>query len=346
MPDFWSHCGFHLLDRLADGRLGVTDDFLRAYVERPEMQPVEESCAAERALHAALVRNPREAVSAKRLGELADGDARDNYRVLLDLRDRLVAARAVEDCYLAMFAGAPEGSTPQDAIAAVPPMFLDQLVQVVLRGLLDGDPDPMRVRAAELLFRPQSAMLEDGAVLLGDLETIAMVRQGGAYGDLGRLVAEAQTPLRRVEMDVLTTDNAALYWGRDERHDTVLDITFARPGLDALARVLEAWIVHFTGAAVSIQPVAQISDQRWVWHIGLDPQANAILNDLYDGAEVSDERLARILALFRLEFDDPSLMLPRVKGRPVYLAAAMDDGGTLRLKPQNLLVNLPLAAQA
>ena len=61
---------------------------------------------------------------------------------------------------------------------------------------------------------------------------------------------------------------------------------------------------------------------------------------------MSDERLARILALFRLEFADPTLMLPRVKGRPVYLAAAMDDGGTLRLKPQNLLVNLPLAAQA
>lgn len=42
MPDFWSHCGFHLLERLADGRLGVTDDFLRAYVERPEMRPVDE----------------------------------------------------------------------------------------------------------------------------------------------------------------------------------------------------------------------------------------------------------------------------------------------------------------
>ena len=62
MPDFWSHCGFHLLERLADGRLGVTDDFLRAYVECPEMRPVAESCAAERALHGALARNPREAV--------------------------------------------------------------------------------------------------------------------------------------------------------------------------------------------------------------------------------------------------------------------------------------------
>ena len=164
--------------------------------------------------------------------------------------------------------------------------------------------------------------------------------------NLGRLVAEAQTPLRRVEMDVLTDENAAIYWSRDERHDTVLDITFARPGLDALARVLEAWIGHFTGAAVSIQPVAKISDERWVWHVGLDPQASAILNDLYDGADVDDERLERILALFRLEFADPSLMLPRVKGRPVYLAAAMDEAGTLRLKPQNLLVNLPLAVRA
>ncbi len=50
--------------------------------------------------------------------------------------------------------------------------------------------------------------------------------------------------------------------------------------------------------------------------------------------------------VFRLEFADPSLMLPRVAGRPVYLAMAMDESKMLRLKPQNLLVNLPLAARA
>ena len=36
-------------------------------------------------------------------------------------------------------------------------------------------------------------------------------------------------------------------------------------------------------------------------------------------------------------------MLPRVAGRPVYLALAMGEDKTVRLKPQNLLVNLPVA---
>lgn len=58
------------------------------------------------------------------------------------------------------------------------------------------------------------------------------------------------------------------------------------------------------------------------------------------------DRLAGILALFRLEFKDPSLMLPRIARRPVYLAMAMDDDEMLRFKPQNLLVNLPLAPDA
>ena len=41
----------------------------------------------------------------------------------------------------------------------------------------------------------------------------------------------------------------------------MLDLGFARPGLDALCRVLEAWVQHFTGAGVSIQPVQKITDE-------------------------------------------------------------------------------------
>ena len=39
-------------------------------------------------------------------------------------------------------------------------------------------------------------------------------------------------------------------------------------------------------------------------------------------------------------------MAAGVAGRPVYLAMATTPEGTLRLKPQNLLVNLPLAERA
>ena len=54
-------------------------------------------------------------------------------------------------------------------------------------------------------------------------------------------------------------------------------------------------------------------------------------------------RLARLLSLFRLEFRDPRVMPESIAGRPVYLALCMNEAGVLRFKPQNLLVNLPLA---
>ena len=86
-----------------------------------------------------------------------------------------------------------------------------------------------------------------------------------------------------------------------------------------------------------------IDDERWVWHVGLDAEASGLLNDLYNHVEIDDARLSRLLCLFRLEFADPADMRPAIAGRPVYLAMAMDDGQRLKLKPQNLLLNLPLA---
>ncbi|MFQ5783576.1 MAG: DUF6352 family protein, partial [Alphaproteobacteria bacterium] len=290
MTDFWRHSGYHLLTRRADGRLAVTDDFLRAYLERPEMRPVPESCDAERALHAALMANPREAVSPARLARLADAEARENYRVLLAFRDRLIAADTVEDGYLGLF---------REARVEIPPMFVDHLVHVVVRGMLEGA-DALRARAGEFLFRAQKMTIHEGRVMAADLETVEMYAASGGFGDLGRLLIETGTAPRRVDLDVLGEANADDYWRRDERHDTVLDVTFAAPGLDALARVLETWIRHFTDADTSIQPVASIRDERWVWHVGLDAEATAILNDLYNGADVDEERLARLLALFRL----------------------------------------------
>ena len=124
----------------------------------------------------------------------------------------------------------------------------------------------------------------------------------------------------------------------------MLSLDFAGPGLDALCRVLEAWVRHFLETPVRIQPVQEIRDERWSWHIGLEAEGTALLNDLYNGKEVDEARLARLLSLFRLEFEEPSVMLPKLAGRPVYLAMCMTEAGSLRLKPQNLLFNLPIAA--
>ena len=122
MPDFWRDSGYHLLTRTAEGRLAVGDDFLRAYFRRPEMRPVEESCPAERTLHQALIANPREAVSDRRLAGLADPDARENYRLVLNFRDRLVAASTIEECYLQNFLQPPD-LQPPGAGAAIPPLL-------------------------------------------------------------------------------------------------------------------------------------------------------------------------------------------------------------------------------
>ena len=335
MPDFWRSSGFHLLARNASGQLAVTDDFLRAYLLRPEIRPVEESCARERALHGALIESPRRAVAAGEIDALVDGDARDNYRAVLSFRDLLVAAGTVEGCYLDIF---------RSETVAIPPLFIDQMAHVILRNVLDGCDDAFRLRAGELFFRPQKVSLPEGAIMLADEEIVEMHAETGGFGNLGRLIAEAQTELRGIDLDVLNDDNAASYWERDERHDMVLDLGFGRPGLNALCRVIEAWIAHFLGAETTIEPVGTIRDDRWVWHVGLDATSTALLNDLYNGVEVGEDRLRGLLSLLRLNFRDPSLMRPDLAGRPVYMGLAMDRNSIVRLKPQNVLVGLPLAA--
>ena len=344
MRDFWKSSGFNLLERDGDGHLGVTDDFLRAYYLRPEMHPVEESCEVELALHQELMAAPRMEVAESRLAGFADADARENYRLVLAFRDRLTAAGTLEAAYLSIFETPMAAGGEAAREAPVPPLFVDQLVHAILRGILDEADDPLRARAGECLFRAQSVNIVDSAIMAADAETVDMHAASGGFGSLGQLVAESQTPIRSIDLDVLGEDNAATYWGRDESHDTVLDLSFTRPGLDALCRVLEAWIAHFLGVAVSIQPVQEISDQRWVWHIGLDAEASALLNDLYNDADIEDGRRERLLSLFRLDFADPAAMRPDIAGRPVYLGMAMNPDRILRLKPQNLLVNLPVGA--
>jgi hypothetical protein len=303
---------------------------------RPEIHPVEESCAAERALHAALMQEPRREVARGELEAIADEDARDNYRVLLAFRERLLAAGTIEACYAGVFRGAG---------VDLPPLFLDQLVHVILRAILADRGDPLEARCAELFFRDQKATRRDGQMLLADLETIQMHASGSRYGSLGRLLVEAQGALGQVNLDVLERENAALYWSRESRHDTVIRLG-SMPTAEAFARVIEAWIARFHALAVSVTPLRAIEESRWAWHIGLDAQSTSILNDLWSGEEVEPGRMRRILALFRMDFADAAVLRAEVAGRPVYLALAADDEDVVRMKPQNLLLNLPLAAQS
>ena len=292
---------------------------------------MEESGPLERELHAALMAEPRLRVAEKELKSLEDADMQENYRILLRWRDRLVAAGTVEGAYMALFKGAVD----------VPPMFVDQLAHVILRNVLDGTDDALGLRAGELFFREQKATLRDGHVLLADLETVEMHASGHRYGSVGRLIVEAQGELGTADLDVLDRANAGLYWERESKHDTVVSFTYGRAALDAFARVLEKWIQHFLTVSVRVKPIRQIEEARWAWHVGLDAESTAILNELWAGNQVDAGRMRNILALFALRFEDAAAMRADIAGRDVYLALSAEDS-VVRMKPQNLLLNLPL----
>lgn len=336
MIDFWPTCGYTLLERDNAGRLVVTDDYLRAYYLRPELAPLPASCAAEQALHRSLIDDPRRTVTDAELAAVADADARENYAVMLRFRDQLLAHPTLEGCYAALF---------REDIA-VPPAFIHHSVQVILRGLLDGTSDGLVARAAELFFREQSVSIQHGMVMSADAETVQQHADTGGLGNIGRMLKQAQAPLASVELDVLDEQSHASYWQRDERYDTVLALNPGRPGAAALARVIERWIAHFHGIECTVTPIREIPDEEWLWHVGLDAEATAMMNDIYNGIDVESERMKRIVGLFRADFADRDALRPELAGAPVFLGLAMRPDGRLRMKPQNLLVNLPLARPA
>ena len=358
MQNFWPSSGFSQLQRNGRGWLQPTDDYLRLFLARPELAPVPESCPAELALHAALSTSPTRLVAPAELQALQDLDARDSYTLFLRFRDGLLAAGTLEAYYLGLFSAHASGAGRIN----IPPLFIDLLAQAIVRSLLQDSPDAYEVRAGEMLFRAQRISTEGGQVLSGDREVMDMLLETGGLGDFGRFLAEAQAPLRTLNLQVLTDDNARDYWqeagksgGRqpflldlthevrnDLNHGLVFTMTRARSGLKALASVLQKWIQHFLGVAVTLKPLQQVDDEAWRWHVGLDAEATALLNDLYEGREVEPARTQRLISLFRLDFADPQEMRADVAGKPVYLGLMMNADGVVRLKPQNLLVNLPL----
>jgi hypothetical protein len=335
LRDYWRSCGYALLESNTEGHLRVTDDFLRSLLGRPELAPVPESCERELALHQQLLHNPRAEVDSQRLAGVSDDDARANYSIWLRFRERLLAHPTLEASYMALFRG--EG-------VDVPPVFVHQLTQILLRHVLGSQVAAMQARVAEMLFRPQRiSVQDDGQVMAADDETVERHAVSANFGSIGELLKQGGAALRTADLDVMHEDNSDVYWERDESHDLVVSLNHGQPALEALCRVLEAWLRHFMGTTVRIRVEKAIDDDQWVWHVGLDAQASSVLNDLYQGQEVSDERMAAMLSLFRLEFDEPAVMRPETTGRPVYLAMAMDAQKRLKLKPQNLLLNLPLA---
>ena len=334
MQDFWQGSGFQTLQRNDRGWLRVTPEYLRVMLSRPELAPIAESGPRESSLHAALHQDPLRVVTAAELAQVEDADTRANYAHFLRFRKGLLDAVTLERYYLQLF---------RKGVIDVPPLFVDLLAHAIVRGLLDGCEDPYELRAGEMFFRRQRVSTEGGQVLAADAETIQTFAETGGFGSVGRMLAQQGTPLRGMNMAVLSHENAQLYWMRESRYAWLLDLTHGREGLPALSRLLAKWIAHFIGAPVSIVPLQDVEDSAWRWHVGLDIESTAILNNLYENRDVDATRQARLISLFQLTFADRTDMRADVAGKPVYLGLAVTADNQLKLKPQNLLLNLPFA---
>jgi hypothetical protein len=330
MQDFWLSCGHHLLDRDEGGGLVVTDEFLKAYLARPELNPPADACIAERTLHAALLLNPRRPVRESEITAIADADARENWALMVGFRDRLVHHKTVEAAYLDLVRNGADGT---------PPLFINQLVHVILRNLLDGCEDVFVLRAAEMFFRPQRLTVHGGSLLAADEETVA----GTSPQPVSPLVAMLGLPSSG-EIDVLNDDNAAGYWERSDRFDMALDLTAGRRGLAALGTVIGKWIEHLLALEAAVEPLTEATDVNLVWYVGLDAAATAIGDALWNDDELDPAARERIVGLYRLVFRDPAVVLDNARDEPIYLILAMTPERVLRMKPQNLLTGLPIAS--
>lgn len=328
MKDFWITCGYHLLDRNASGGLVVTDEFLKAYFARPELVPPDDACAVERRLHRELFADPCRAVAAAEVAAIADADARENWQFVLAFRDLLLRQPTLEAAYLALV---------RSGSINLPPLFLYQLVHVILRNALDGCEDPFVLRAAELFFRPQRIVPHRHLLLLGDEEVIG----GPSPTPVLSLISMLGTATG-AEVDVLSEGNADSYWHRGDQFDLALDLTGGTRGPAALAEAMRRWISHLLGVDVAIEPLTALRDAKLTWYVGLDAEATRIGDQLWHEGELDERTMARVLALFRVTFANPELVVDAVGREPFYLLLAISPDQLVRMKPQNLLTGLPI----
>jgi hypothetical protein len=144
------------------------------------------------------------------------------------------------------------------------------------------------------------------------------------------------------QIDVLDADNAEHYCHRCDQFDMGLDLTAGTPGPAALAQAMTRWISHLLGIEVAIEPLTQLRDAKLTWYVGLDSEATKIGDMLWQGEALDDQAAGRVLAMFRLRFNDAAVVADVVEQEPIYLIMAMTSGLNVRMKPQNLLMGLPI----
>jgi hypothetical protein len=208
---------------------------------------------------------------------------------------------------------------------------------VILRNVLDDCDDVFVLRAAELLFRSQRLTSYEGSLIATDEEAVP----GSSAKPLSPLVSMLGLSAA-TEVDVLSEDNAVLYWERSDSFDMALDLTAGRRGLAALGLVVARWVHHLLAIDVKIDAVTELRDVKLTWYIGLDANATRIGDALWKGDELDQTARGLIVGLYRLTFADDEEIIEQARGAPTYMIAAMSIDKTLRLKPQNLITGLPV----
>jgi len=341
MREFWVSSGHHLSRRDARGELVATPELVTAWLARPELAPPEEACAAERALHAALLADPLRAVGAKEIAALADADARENWSYFLRFRDLVLGAGSIERAY--------RGLALAERVD-LPPLFLDQMAHLILRNALDECDDPFTLRAGELFFRAQKGSVQQNALLLADQELVEEIEQRKA----ALMHVAPLTAMMEEDLDVMDAENAWTYWSRSDANSMAMNIGGDARARAGLCRAVEAWVRHLAGLNVEAEAIARLEDKDWRWFIGLDPEGTRIGNALWRGESLRADDLERVVAILRVTFADDAQtrarlkdgVQERVRGRPFYLFLGCSGDRVVRLKPQNLIAGLPLTAQA
>jgi hypothetical protein len=86
----------------------------------------------------------------------------------------------------------------------------------------------------------------------------------------------------------------------------------------------------------------EASNVPLTWYVGLDTAGTKIGDALWHGEALDEATRTRIVGLYRLTFVDAVPAEPMVGSDPVYLILAMTPDQVLRMKPQNLVVGLPI----
>ena len=190
-------------------------------------------------------------------------------------RDRLVRHRTIEAAYLDLVrrgVGAHAAAVHQSARARDPAQHARRL-----RGCLHA------ARGGAVLPAAAAHRASTGSLIAADEETVV----GREPASRSRRSSRCSGCRRRATSTCSTTTMRDSYWERSDRFDMALDLTAGRRGLAALGEVIERWIAHLLSVDVDVEPLIEAADVNLTWYVGLDAEATAIGDALWNGAKSS-----------------------------------------------------------